>query len=191
MPRQYLLWTLRDLLDIINGTESNFVSTFLEKLTFSQLYDFTKTQKQFIYNKDIPHTSCFCDTCGNTVLLAERTATFIISSSRKPSRYCGLNTAALPTTNSARQIIVKSVPPGNFAHYLSTFRRNLIPILLLTPMIPIIWYLFIDGKHPTSTLRKYKLENRSKKLQLDLRNPSFLSRVTFTPKGSKTVITTF
>ena len=40
LPWQYLLWTLADLLDIINGGEihsSNFVSTFSEKLSFSQL----------------------------------------------------------------------------------------------------------------------------------------------------------
>ena len=46
LPRQYLLWTLKDLLDIINGSElhsSNFVSTFSEKLTFSQLYNFIKS----------------------------------------------------------------------------------------------------------------------------------------------------
>ena len=78
MPRQYLLWTLRDLLEIINGTHelvlqscSNFVSSFSEKLTFSQLYDFIKTHKQFIYNKNIPHASCLCDTCKNAVLLAK------------------------------------------------------------------------------------------------------------------------
>ena len=37
---KYLLWILKDLLDIINGCElhsSNFVSRFLEKLTFSYL----------------------------------------------------------------------------------------------------------------------------------------------------------
>ena len=59
LPRQYLLWTLKDLLDIINGSElhsSNFVSTFSEKLSFSQLYDFIKNHKQFVYNKNIPHT---------------------------------------------------------------------------------------------------------------------------------------
>ena len=84
LPRQYLLWTLRDLLDIINGTEFNFVSTFSEKLTFSQLYDFTKTHKQFIYNKDIPHTSCLCDTCENTVLLAKGLNKRLPSSSRLP-----------------------------------------------------------------------------------------------------------
>ena len=71
LPKQYLLWTLRYLLDIINGAESNFESTFSEKLTFSQLYDFIKTHQQFIYNKDILHRSCLCDTCENTVLLAK------------------------------------------------------------------------------------------------------------------------
>ena len=74
LPRQYLLWTLKDLLDIINGSElhsSNFVSTFSEKLSFSQLYDFIKSHKQFVYNKNIPHTSCLCDTCENIVLLAK------------------------------------------------------------------------------------------------------------------------
>ena len=40
LPWQYLLWTLKDLLDIINGSElhsSNFVSTFSEKLSFFSL----------------------------------------------------------------------------------------------------------------------------------------------------------
>ena len=65
LSRQYLLWTLRDLLDIVNGSSESlqnsqsFVSTFSEKLTFSQLYDFIKGHKQFIYNKNIPHSSCF------------------------------------------------------------------------------------------------------------------------------------
>ena len=84
LPRQYLLWTLRDLLDIINGTESNFVSTFSEKLTFSQPYEFTKTHKQFIYKKVIRYTSCLCDTCENTVILAKGLNKRLPSSSRLP-----------------------------------------------------------------------------------------------------------
>ena len=79
LPRQYLLWTLRDLLDIVNGTSellslqnsSSFVSMFTEKLTFSQIYDFIKSNKQFIFNKNIPHTSCLCDICENVVMLAK------------------------------------------------------------------------------------------------------------------------
>ena len=84
LPREYFLWTLSDLLDIINGIESNFVSTFSEKPRFSQLYDFTKTHKQFIYNKDTPHTSCLCDTCENTVLFAKGLNKRLPSSSRLP-----------------------------------------------------------------------------------------------------------
>ena len=74
LPRQYFLWTLKDLLDMINGSElhsSNFVPSFSEKLSFSQLYDFIKSHKQFVYNKNIPHTLCLCDTCEYIVLLAK------------------------------------------------------------------------------------------------------------------------
>ena len=65
-------WWVKDLLDIINGSElhsSNFVSIFLEKLTFSQLYDFIKSHKQFVYDKNIFYTSCLCDNCKNIVFL--------------------------------------------------------------------------------------------------------------------------
>ena len=57
----------------MNYIFSNFVSTFSEKLTFFQLFsnDFIKSHKQFVYNKNIPHTSCLCDTCENIVLLAK------------------------------------------------------------------------------------------------------------------------
>ena len=75
LHRQYLLWTLKDLLDIINGSElhsSNFVSTFWEKLSFSKLYDFIESHKQFVYNKNIPHTPCLCDTCKNICWLKVR-----------------------------------------------------------------------------------------------------------------------
>ena len=62
LPRQYLLWTLKDLLDMINGSElhsSNFVPSFSEKLSFSQLYDFIKSHKQFVYNKNMPQRHAF------------------------------------------------------------------------------------------------------------------------------------
>ena len=74
LHRQYLLWTLKYLLDIINCSElhsSNLVTTFSEKLSFSKLYDFIKSHKQFLYNKNIPHTSCLCDTCENIILLTK------------------------------------------------------------------------------------------------------------------------
>ena len=78
LPLQYLLCSLKDLHDILNGTSAsigqappNFQTTFSEKLTFSQLYDFIKNHKQYIHNKNIPHTSCLCGTCKNSVLLAK------------------------------------------------------------------------------------------------------------------------
>ena len=74
LHRHYLLWTLKDLLDIINGSElhsSNFVSTFSEKLSFTKLYDFIESHKQFGYNKNIPHTPSLCDACENIILLAK------------------------------------------------------------------------------------------------------------------------
>ena len=74
LPQQYLLWTLKDSMDIINGSElhsSNFVPTFPEKLSFSQRCDFLESHKQFVYNKNMPHTSCLGYTCQNIVLLAK------------------------------------------------------------------------------------------------------------------------
>ena len=65
---------LEGFTDIINGKEShssNFVSTFSEKLSFFQLYHFIKSHKQFVNNKNIPHTSCHCDICENIVLLVK------------------------------------------------------------------------------------------------------------------------
>ena len=77
VQKQYLLWTLRDLLDIINGNamavraNENFESVFLEKMSFGQLYQFVKSHKQYIFNRDIPHSSCLCEVCENACLLAK------------------------------------------------------------------------------------------------------------------------
>lgn len=71
LPKQYLLWTLRDTLEIINGESSKFYDSFSEKLSFAQLYDFIKTNKQFVFNNKIPQSSCLCETCENIVLLAK------------------------------------------------------------------------------------------------------------------------
>ena len=46
------------------------VSVFGEADFFPTL-DFIKCHKQFVYNKNIPHLSCLCDTCENIVLLAK------------------------------------------------------------------------------------------------------------------------
>ena len=74
--RLYLLWTLRDLLDIANGSgkldvPDPFHQTFDKLLAFSQLYDFLNVHKEYCYNKDIPHGSCLCEICENCVLLSK------------------------------------------------------------------------------------------------------------------------
>ena len=74
--RLYLLWNLRDIIHIVNETgkieiASSLIQTFNKSFTFSQLYDFLKTHKEYSYNKNIPHGSCLCDICENCVLLAK------------------------------------------------------------------------------------------------------------------------
>ena len=63
--KKYLLWMLNDLLDILNGcqvtgiqTEDSFMNEFERKLSFRQLYKLIKANKQYIYNKNIPHSTC-------------------------------------------------------------------------------------------------------------------------------------
>ena len=72
--RLYLLWTLRDLLDIANGSgkvdvSESFYQNFEKLLMFSQLYNFLKYHKEYCYNQNIPHGSCLCEICENCVLL--------------------------------------------------------------------------------------------------------------------------
>lgn len=63
--KRYLLWTLRDSSGIINKSENNF------KISFTQLYDFTKIKKQFVDQRDIPETSCLFEICENTALMGK------------------------------------------------------------------------------------------------------------------------
>ena len=65
-------------MEIIDGTSesipqssSDVVCSFSEKLNFCELYNFIKSQKLFIHNKNISQTSCLCDTWENNVLLAK------------------------------------------------------------------------------------------------------------------------
>ena len=72
----YLLWTLRDLFEIVNGSgkiklDDTFFKRFGKEITFSQLYDFLKAHKEYAWNKNIPQGSCLCEICENTSLLAK------------------------------------------------------------------------------------------------------------------------
>ena len=77
--KRYLLWNLRDLLNILNGNEvagsttgvETFVGRFEKPLSFSLLYNFIRNHKQFIYNQNIPQGSCLCEVCENSCLLAK------------------------------------------------------------------------------------------------------------------------
>ena len=77
VQKRFLLWTIRDIVDIANGingevSEMEFFSNVFEsKLTFVPLYNFLKSHKQYIFNRDIPHSSCLCEICENSVLMAK------------------------------------------------------------------------------------------------------------------------
>jgi len=79
VQKQYLLWTLKETLDIINGSEfvglsrneSSFPEMFDKKLSFAKLYSFFKAHKQYVWNRDIPESSCLCEVCENACLLAK------------------------------------------------------------------------------------------------------------------------
>lgn len=65
--RKYLLWTLNEVLDtankcsVTNESDDTFVSVFDRKLSFRQLYDFIKLNKEYVYNRNIPHATCLCE----------------------------------------------------------------------------------------------------------------------------------
>ena len=43
----------------------------LKKLSIRMLHRFLNEQKQYIYNKRTPHSTCLCEICENTVLLSK------------------------------------------------------------------------------------------------------------------------
>ena len=55
---------------LLNTSEYiSFQDEFSERLQFNQHYDFIKKNKIYVFNKDIPHNSCLCETCENATLL--------------------------------------------------------------------------------------------------------------------------
>ena len=150
-----LVVDLEGFTSIINGSElhsSNFVSTFLERLIFSQLYDFIKSHKQFVYNKNIPHTSCLYDACENIWIIINNSQLQLVFPKH---RMVSLkNTAVHLMTKSVCLMIAQNVHLENYAYYLiPTLIQNLIWILLLIPT-QAAWYLSTIGLHPTRMLPK-------------------------------------
>ena len=51
--------------------EESYVQAFDDKLSIRMLHRFLNEHKQYIYNKCIPHNTCLCEICENTVLLSK------------------------------------------------------------------------------------------------------------------------
>ena len=45
--------------------------SFEENLSFNIFYRFIKRKKQFVYQRDIPDTSCLCKVCENVAMMSE------------------------------------------------------------------------------------------------------------------------
>ena len=60
--KRYLLWTIRDIMDTINGSKimesssamGTFEAQFGKKITYRQLHDLFKLNKKYIFNRKIP-----------------------------------------------------------------------------------------------------------------------------------------
>lgn len=61
--------------DVINerkiSDESTFTSDFEMNLSISLFYLFLKMNKQYIFNNEVPHYFCLCESYENVSLLAE------------------------------------------------------------------------------------------------------------------------
>ena len=71
VQKRYLLWNLRDALNIINTGEKSYATELGEALSFSCVYNFIKKHKQFVYQRNIPATSCLCEICENASLMGK------------------------------------------------------------------------------------------------------------------------
>ena len=71
--KRYLLWPMRDILNILNisDAEESYLQAFDDKLSFRILHRLLNEHKQYIYNKRIPHNTCLCEVFKNTVLLSK------------------------------------------------------------------------------------------------------------------------
>ena len=73
-PKYYLLWTLREVQEMLNEelyNENSLKSRFKETLKFSSFYHFIKENKEIYYQQKIPQLTCLCEKCENFELLRE------------------------------------------------------------------------------------------------------------------------
>ena len=58
-------------LGILSNEEDGFHVNFKEKIYFIIFYRFIKRNKQFVYQRDIPDTTCLCEVCENAELMTK------------------------------------------------------------------------------------------------------------------------
>ena len=92
VQKRYLLWTIREILDIINGSKllessegDKFCFKFGKDITFRQLYDLLKRHKQYIFNTKIPQWSCLCEICKKAHFLVNGLNKKLYPESRLPT----------------------------------------------------------------------------------------------------------
>ena len=76
VQKRYLMWTLNDLLNIANGrsrikNKSSFEFSFGKKIKFHQSYEYIKSNREYVYNRYIPQSSCLCEICKNVCFVAK------------------------------------------------------------------------------------------------------------------------
>ena len=73
--KHYLLWTVSNLVDLLNNSDSegSFAAKFNETVKFSSLCRFIKCVKHLYFSGKIPEVSCLCDKCENIELLVTGT----------------------------------------------------------------------------------------------------------------------
>ena len=69
---------MNDLINNLNGcevtgihAEDSFMNEFGRKLSFRQFYELIKANKQYIYSKNIPYSTCLCKICENAVFFMQ------------------------------------------------------------------------------------------------------------------------
>ena len=90
VQKRYLMWTLNDLLNIANVSsliknESSFEFSFGKKIKFHQLYEYIKSNREYVYNRHIPQSSCFCEICGDVCFVAKALNKKIKSCNMEPT----------------------------------------------------------------------------------------------------------
>ena len=65
VQKHILMWTLNDLLNIAKGNsmiknETPFEFSFGKKIKLHQLYEYIKSNREYLYNREIPQSSYLC-----------------------------------------------------------------------------------------------------------------------------------